>query len=787
MLKNYIKIALRNILKHKAYSFINILGLAGSIAITILILIYAKSVLTYDQFHEDSDQIYFMYRDRATEDGRMDVFDTWYPLVEVAKKEFPAIIEGTRMLDIGNTWVENEDKKFEQYLTYADSNFFDVFSFPLIAGDPKTALDDPDAIIISQEIAEKFFGKENPVGKTLRFGFAADRKITGVLGEIPPNSSYYFECIAPLTDNMVQGWLGDNLWGGSFCDSFIKVREDADIEALKSQLNILMDKYVNEQEQGNFLILPIKDFYDKMTGQAKYANIMLIVALVILIIAIINFTNLATAQSLLRSKEVGVRKVMGANRQRLIRQFLGESIMMSMFALLIGGLLAELFLPQFNQLIDMELNIDYTWVNLLILLSLGIVIGAIAGSYPAFFISELQTSNILKGHKVSAKTTLRSGLVIIQFVLAIALMSSLGIISQQIDFLKSHDLNFDQDNVMVIPLSMRDFEDPQAALPRIISFRNELKNVAGVEKVTGSSSVPGNYRRTFTLFLPKGKEDMPPLDWQVAVIDHDFFETYGIEMIEGRSFIQGSQSDFDRGVILNRAALDQIGWESIEGKQLLFPRSRQEIDIIGLVENFNVQSLRDPVQPLVHYYGGDSARSYRYISVKLNPEARKDALTAIASTWKKMDFGQRYEYYFPAERFKELYETEESIASVITHAMVFALIIACLGLYALASFSVMLKTKEIAIRKVLGASVTLIIGSFSRHYILMVLIAAIPAVALSWYGMNQWLQDFAYRTDVSPWVFIVTIAGALVISFLTILYHALKAGLTNPVDSLKEE
>ncbi|MDX1627308.1 MAG: ABC transporter permease [Fulvivirga sp.] len=787
MLKNYIKIALRNILKHKAYSFINILGLAGSIAITILILIYAKSVLTYDQFHEDSDQIYFMYRDRATEDGRMDVFDTWYPLVEVAKKEFPAIIEGTRMLDIGNTWVENEDKKFEQYLTYADSNFFDVFSFPLIAGDPKTALDDPDAIIISQEIAEKFFGKENPVGKTLRFGFAADRKITGVLGEIPPNSSYYFECIAPLTDNMVQGWLGDNLWGGSFCDSFIKVREDADIEALKSQLNILMDKYVNEQEQGNFLILPIKDFYDKMTGQAKYANIMLIVALVILIIAIINFTNLATAQSLLRSKEVGVRKVMGANRQRLIRQFLGESIMMSMFALLIGGLLAELFLPQFNQLIDMELNIDYTWVNLLILLSLGIVIGAIAGSYPAFFISELQTSNILKGHKVSAKTTLRSGLVIIQFVLAIALMSSLGIISQQIDFLKSHDLNFDQDNVMVIPLSMRDFEDPQAALPRIISFRNELKNVAGVEKVTGSSSVPGNYRRTFTLFLPKGKEDMPPLDWQVAVIDHDFFETYGIEMIEGRSFIQGSQSDFDRGVILNRAALDQIGWESIEGKQLLFPRSRQEIDIIGLVENFNVQSLRDPVQPLVHYYGGDSARSYRYISVKLNPEARKDALTAIASTWKKMDFGQRYEYYFPAERFKELYETEESIASVITHAMVFALIIACLGLYALASFSVMLKTKEIAIRKVLGASVTLIIGSFSRHYILMVLIAAIPAVALSWYGMNQWLQDFAYRTNVSPWVFIVTIAGALVISFLTILYHALKAGLTNPVDSLKEE
>jgi len=787
MIKNYLKIAFRNILKHKAYSFINILGLAGSIAITVLILFYAKSVLTYDQFHEDSDQIYFMYRNRATENGRMDVFDTWYPLVDVAKQEFPSIEEGTRMVSVGNTWVEKSDKRFEQSLTYADSNFFDVFSFPIIEGDPKTALDDMNNVIISNEIAKKFFGNESAIGKTLTFGFSTERVVTAVLGEIPPNSSYTFDCIAPMNDAMITGWMGDNHWRGSFCDSFIKLRKDADVEELKSQLNVLMEKYVVEQEQGNFLILPIKDYYDKMTGQAKYANIMLLVALGILLIAIINFTNLATAQSLLRTKEVGVRKVLGANRSRLVSQFMGESIIMSLIALILGGLLAELFLPKFNQLIGMELDIIYTPLNLAVIVGIGLLVGIISGSYPAFFISKLQANNIFKGQKVSGKMSLRNVLVSLQFVLAITLMSSVGIIMQQINFMKSHDLNFDQDNVMVIPLSIRDFEDPQAALPRVVSFRNELKNIAGVERVTGSSSVPGNYRRSFTLFLPKGKEDMPPLDWQVAVIDHEFFDTYGVNMIEGRSYIQGSQNDFDRGVILNRTALEQIGWESIEGKQLLFPRSREELDIIGVVEDFNVQSLREPVQPLVHYYGGDSARSYRFISVKLNPESRESALAAIADTWDKMDFGQTYEYYFPAERFKDLYETEESIASVLTYAMGFAIIIACLGLYALASFSVMLKTKEIAIRKVLGASISKIIGSFSKKYLLMVLAAAAPAIALSWYGMTNWLQDFAYRIDIGPAVYLIAILGAVTIAFLTVSYHALKAGFTNPVENLKEE
>ncbi|ELR72880.1 hypothetical protein C900_00841 [Fulvivirga imtechensis AK7] len=789
MIKNYLKIAFRNILKHKAYSLINILGLAGSLAITILIIFYAQSVLTYDQFHKDSDQIYFMYRDRATENGRMDVFDTWYPLVDVAKEEFSMIEQGTRMVGTGNTWVELDDKRFEQQMTLADSNFFKVFTFPVIKGDPLTALDEPNSVVISQEVAQKFFGDEDPLGKTLRFGFSTERVVTGVLGKIPSNSSYTFDCIAPLSATLVREQLGDNLWRGSFCDSFIKLRAGADPDQLRPQLNILMEKYVVEQERGNFLILPLEDLYDKITGQRKYAHILLLVALGILVIAIINFTNLATAQSMLRTREVGVRKVLGANRHKLISQFMGESMIMSIIALILGGLLAELFLPKFNELVEMDLEIRYLQDPdfLMLIVGIGLLVGIISGSYPALFVSRFEPGHILKGGQVKGgKMSVRNTLVTIQFVLAIALMSSVGIIMKQIDFMKNHDLNFDQDNVMVIPLSLRDFRDRDTALPRIISFRNELKNIAGVTEVTGSSSVPGNYTRSYTLFLAEGKEDVT-LDWQVAVVDHNFFEAYGVKMLEGRSFHEGSRSDFDRGVILNKAALDQIGWKTAEGKKLIFPRSRDELDIIGVVDNFNVQSLRDPVQPLVHYYGGDSARSYRYVSVKLNPEARATALQEIAATWEKMGFDQAYEYYFPAERFKELYATEENVASVLTFSMVFAVLIACLGLYALASFSVMLKTKEIAIRKVLGASISWIVASFSKKYLMIVLIAAVPACLLAWYGMNSWLQDFAYRIAIGAEIFIITIVSAGLIAFVTVAYHALKAGFTNPVESLKEE
>jgi putative ABC transport system permease protein len=789
MLSNYLKIAFRNIARHKAYSVVNILGLAGSFAITILIIFYSNSVLTYDKFHEDSDNIYFMYRDRATEDGRLDVFDTWYPLAEVTVEEFPVVESGTRMVTIGNTWVELDEKRYEQQLTYADSNFFEVFSWPLLKGDPETVLDDPNSVVISSAIAQRFFGNEDPIGKTLTFGFATQRMVTGVLGEIPSNSSYTFECIVPLNDRQVTQWLGENHWRGSFCETFIKLRPDADPNALRPQLGLLMEKYVNEQEQGDFLILPIGDLYDKITGRKKYAHILLWVAFGILVIAIINFTNLATAQSLLRVKEVGVRKVLGASKNRLINQFLGESMMMAIISLITGGLLAELLVNDFGEMVNMNLETNYFQepVFLALILGIGIIVGLVSGFYPAFFVSRMQAGKILKGENVKGgRMSFRNVLVMIQFVLAIVLVSGVGIIMRQINFMKNHDLNFDQKNVIVIPLSLRDFRDPSTALPRIISFRNELVNIAGVNTVTGSSSVPGYYRQSFSLFLAEGKMDVT-LDWQVAVIDHEFFETYGVKMIEGRSFIQGSSSDFDRGVILNQSALKQIGWETGVGKKLYFPRSREELDVIGVVEDFNVQSLREPVQPLVHYYGGDSARSYRFVSVKINPDSREQILAEVARTWQRMDFGQELEYYFPAERFRELYATEENVASVLTFSMSFAILIACLGLYALASFSVALKSKEIAIRKVMGATVQSIITAFSRKYLLLVGVAGIPAFVLSWYGMNMWLEDFAYRITIGADIYLFTLLLVILIAFATIAWHALKAGRTNPVDYLREQ
>lgn len=790
MIKNYLKIALRNIWKHKGYTAINVLGLAGSAAICILIIFYVISVLTYDQFHSDADRIFFMYRDRATETGRIPVYDTWYPMADAAKNDYAVVESGTRYFTAGNTWVRQGDKRFEQQVSYCDTTFFEFFDFPLTRGDRNTMLDDPNSVVISEEVAQKFFGDQDPIGQVLNFGFSQDRTVTGVFGRFPGNSSFTFECVVPLNDRLAASFLGDNLWGGSFCTSFVKLKNAADITTLRDQANAIIEKYATEAERGNVLFLPLEDYNNEFTDQRKYAYTLLIVAIGILLIAAINFTNLATAQSLLRTKEVGVRKVMGATKGRLVNQFLGESMLVVFFALILGGLGAELLLPYFSNMIGLQ--IDYHLVatpqSFIIILLLGIVMGILSGSYPSFYMSSFKPSEILKGSQSKGGSMLiRNGLVILQFALAIILLSAVVIIENQVQYMKGSDLKFDRDNVVVIPLGVRDFEDRDHAIARIVSFKEELKQLPGVISVTASNGIPGNAPGNFSLFLPEGKEDINPLDYRVASVEDDYFDTYGLKLIAGRNFIPNSISDRENSIILNQSAVRDIGWENAVGRKLLYPRSRRPIEIIGVVEDFNYESLKQPVLPLVHYYGGDSARNYRFISVKLEPNARAAALNLMAQTWQKMNFSKAYEYFFPAEQMETLYEAEENLIRILSNATLFAMFIACLGLYSLASFTVMLRTKEIAIRKVLGASVGSILGLFTRKYLSMILIALLVAVPLAWYGMTQWLQGFAYRVEIQGLVFLLTGAVAVVIAFITVGFHSVRAGFSNPVKSLRSE
>jgi putative ABC transport system permease protein len=552
-----------------------------------------------------------------------------------------------------------------------------------------------------------------------------------------------------------------------------------------------MDKYVAEAERGNVLFLPLKDYNNEFTDQRKYAYTLLIVAIGILLIAAINFTNLATAQSLLRTKEVGVRKVLGATKGGLVNQFLSESMLLVFSALILGGLMAELLLPYFNDMIGLRL--DFNFISnpkaLLIILMLGVVMGLLSGSYPSFYMSSFKPGEILKGNKTQGGSMLiRNGLVVLQFSLAIMLLSAVVIISRQVNYMKEYDLKFDRDNVVAIPLSLRDFENRDDAVARIISFKEELKQLPGVLSVTGSNGIPGSAPGNFSLFMPEGKEDINPLDYRVASIEEDYFDTFGFNLIAGRNFISNSQNDRNNSAIINQAAARDIGWNNNAiGKKLSSPSGRWSVEIVGIVEDFNYESLKQPVLPLVHFYGGDSSRSYRFISVRLDPKSRQSSLELMATTWEKMNFEKAYEYFFPAERMEQLYQTEENLIKILTNSTFFAMFIACLGLYALASFTVMLRTKEIAIRKVLGASVMGIVQLFSKKYLIMVFIALIIATPLAWYGMSEWLASFAYRTEIRFVIFLFTGFTAVVIAFITVSFHSIKAGYSNPVKSLRNE
>ena len=790
MLNNYVKIAIRNILKYKSYSLINIIGLAGSSAITILIAFYSMSVLSFDQFHEDSERIFFMHRDRATESERIAVYDTWFPMTEVATSEFASVESGTRVLTAGRLWVKYGAKRFEQRLMYADSAFFSFFTFPIIEGNRNTLLDDPNSVVISKAVAEKFFGNEEALGKVLSFGVNMNRTVTGVIGDLPGNSSFTFEVVIPLSTQLAHQFLGDDLWAGSFCNSFVKLKNASDIHVLRQQANLIMEKYVDEPERGNVLFIPLKDYNNEFTDQRKYAYTLLIVALGILLIASINFTNLATAQSLMRTTEVGVRKVMGATKNVLVYQFLSESLLLTFFALILGGFLAEILLPFFSTLIGLDIPINFVKEPSLIglLLILGIVIGVLSGSYPSLYISNFNLSKVLKGSQSKGGSMLlRNGLVILQFSLAIALLSAVSIINNQVDFMRGYDTKFDREHVLVVPIAIRDFEDRSTAIPRIVSFKNQLKQLPGVAAVTASSGIPGDYPGNFSLYLPQGKENINPLDYQTVTVEEDYFDTYNIKLVAGRNFHAGSENDRRNSIIINEAAVRDIGWKDPVGKYLLYPSSRRPLEVIGVVEDFNYASLKQPILPVVHYYGGDSARDYRHISVKLDVGAGKATTQLIASTWESMNFDKAYESFYPAERMEALYTTEENLIKILSYGTLFAVFVACLGLYAVASFTVMLRTKEIAIRKVLGASVPSIVVLFSKTYTIMVLIAVVIAVPVAWFSMSKWLESFAFKTEIGWAVFLFATGLALVVSFVTVSVHSIKAGFANPVKSLRSE
>jgi putative ABC transport system permease protein len=790
MLRNYFLTAVRQLWKKKFYFFINVFGLASSTAVAMMIFLYVYNVLTYDRFHSNIDNIFFLYRDRPSPTGPIAINDTWFPLLDETRHAYPEVVGGTRVVPGNNTWMDYEGKSLDEQFMWADSGFFHVFDFPFVAGNRETALATRNSLVLSEPLAERLFGSEDPVGKSVRLFFNTDYVVSAVVGDMPANSSFQFNAVVPMHDG-IEGFREAG-WESSFINTFIVIRPGTDITTLEGKLQHLMTTFVGPSEHGQFKLLPMKEYNDRFSDQGKYAMMLLGIAVGILLLAAINFTNLASSQSLARMKEVGMRKALGATRGKVILQFLSESTLLSFVSLIAGVGLAQALLPLFSDLVGMRLSLSMMMAPQAIaaLVLLGILVGLASGSYPALFASGFQPVIVLKGLTSGQGKGggLRSALLTIQFVVAIFLISGVAIVLQQVNHMKAKDLNFEKDNVMVMRASPRDYGDVDAANRMINLFCSQVEELASVVSVARASGIPGNYPGSFSLFVAEGNETTDPFDWRVARVDAQYFGVFKIPFVEGRDFVKGSETDRQTGAIINEAALRAMGLKSAVGKKLLFPDGDGFLEIVGVTRDFNYGSVAQAIEPVVHVYRGEEAyTNYPFVSIQLQPGAVPEVVNEIGAAWKKLSPDRAFAYFFPSDRFNDLYNTEENIASIITFASALAVIIACLGLFALASFNMAQRQKEVAVRKVMGASVSGLALLFIRKYLGLVVVASLICVPLTWYFAEDWLGGFAYRIQVNPLVILASGLLCGCIAMATIGIKSVRTAAANPVDSLKYE
>lgn len=790
MLKSYITIALRNLLKRKGYSAINLAGLSVGIAAVILIFFYAQHELGYDRFHERSDDVFLIYKERVTPTGTQVTRDTWIPLASRLKAEYPAVEEAVRMWT-DTEWVRAGAQRFEESVTYTDPSLFDVFSFPLAAGDAESALANPTSAVISYDVAAKYFGDDNPLGQRLTIDNVGEYTVTGVFQPIPANSS-----IAPdIAINMVSvpGYAeAENDWGGSFLFTYLLLRPDgsrADLEArFPALISSIWDAEVASRT--NFKLEPLADVYDATTGNRRYAYILLAVALVILLIGAINFTNLATARSLERAKEIGMRKALGAQRRQLTIQFIGESTLLSLGSLVVGIALVLLTLPLFNSLYGLNLSFDLTANPLLpaVLIAFGVGVGFLAGAYPALVVSRFNPIATLRGGKSSAMETLgtpRRVLVVTQFALAAALISGTLIMESQVEFLQQAELKFDSENVIVVSIEASDFDDPESAARRIETFKNEVARSTSVSAASSSSHAPGQWQGWFSFVVPEGWGDQNPLRMRLAFVDDAYFETYGISLVQGRAFDPTRATDEQAAVIINEAAMASFGWQDAIGR--ILTRGGDEYTVVGVARDYHFNSLRNEIAPVLHFYRQPENDVHSFIAARVMPGEEREALAAIGDAWARLDPSRPLPYEFADQTFANLYEREQRLASVIGAFTILAILIACLGLFGLASWSVAQRTKEVGIRKVLGASHRSIVMLLSKDFIVLVVVALIVAIPISYVAMSKWLADFAYRVEMRPTTFALAGGAALLIAFVTVSTMAMRASIADPVTTLRYE
>lgn len=805
MLKNYFKVVLRNIARNKLYSFLNITGLAIGAACCILILLYVQDELSYDRFHENADRIYRVNSDFTIKDRHMKTATTAHVQGPMLKDEYPEVINYVRFNGYGSPRViRSGDKKFtEEKFLWVDHSVFDVFSFKLLKGNPKEALVKPDTVVITEAMAIKYFGSENPVGKKLRIHNDTYYTVTGVVENFPKNSYFQPDFMASFSTLKLKpsGNVAGDLVSNMDYYTYLLVREGTDRKNLEKKLAGFVDKYLAAVlkalgGEAKFVLQPLtgvylhsdRKFELERTGDISYIYLFSGIGLFILLLAILNFMNLSTARSANRAKEVGLRKVVGAGRLQLIRQFLGESLLLTFFALMVALILVYILLPTFNSISGKELSTGYFSNPYLLLGLLGLFLfaGLLGGSYPAFFLSAFRPVAVLQGKfKKGAKgSILRIVLVSLQFTVSIVLLIGIFIINKQLNFVHNKKLGYDKDHV--IALRVRN-EDTQK---KIEVIKNELLRYPDISHVSASSSLPLG-RNSFTAHHVAGKPKDELIMLYTQNIDEDFFETYKIEMVQGRNFSKNYATDSKESIIINEAAAKKLGWiDNALGKELeLFMSmdSLKKYKIVGVVKDYHFQSLHEKIEPLVLYNAHPFGGNFYRLSIRCKPENIQETLSFVQSKWREFDSKYPFEYVFLDDRYEALYRAEEQLAQLFGYFTILAIIIGCLGLFGLSTFSAEQRTKEIGIRKVVGATIPGVVLLLVREFTTWVFLAVLIAWPVGYLIMNQWLKNFAYRTTMGIDTFLLSAFLALLIAVLTVTYQAVKTALANPVDALRCE
>ncbi|HEX4375350.1 MAG TPA: ABC transporter permease [Puia sp.] len=811
MFKNYFRIAVRNLIKNKIFSFINVFGLAVGLTCCMLIAAFLFDELSYDKYPEHANQIYRLGLQVKQNGGVAD-----YPDVDVAvgagiKNTFPEVLASTRINGAGNIFFNYKNKQFkEQHIAFCDSNFLQIFSIPLIEGDDRTALVAPNSIVITKAFAKKYFGSETAMGKAFTLGNGAF-KVTGVIDKVPDNSHFHYDAFISMSSNKYA--MTGTTWSNIGFYTYFLLDKNADPKKLEAKFPELIAKYVapegardmgislaearKEMSNWNFYLMPVTDIHLHSNtkyelganSDIQYVYIFGALAVFILLLACVNFTNLSTASSAKRSREVGIRKVLGSVKDQLVTQFLTESVLLTFCAMIFALLFVYLLLPSFNDLSGKNISILFflNYKALIAAVALIFFVGIVAGIYPAFFLSSFHTISVLKGassNTPAKRSGLRSGLIVFQFIISTALIIATIVVYQQLHFMQNKKLGYDKEQVLVL-------QDTYGLDSNQYAFKQKLLSDSRVLNATISRDVPvGRGEREMDgseVYAKENKanENASEIHANFFHVDYDYTSTLGMKIVAGRNFSKDFHGDSSGAVVINEAAVRDLGWKDNNAalNKTIISSGRHEYNVIGVVQDFNYASAKQKIAPVMMMLKRNSGA----IMVKVKTAGIESFLADVKKDWKGYNARTPFSYYFLDDKFASMYAAEEKTGQIFTMFAVIAVLIASLGLFGLVAFTTEQRTKEIGIRKVLGASINQVLVLLSKEFLLLVCIAFIISIPITWWAMHNWLNNFAYRINISWWIFLIAGSLAALIALMAISFLAIKAAVANPVKSLRTE